>query len=358
MLKPHINTTVIGSFPKPKYLQIPDWFKGSNTVTYNVNDYTNYYENESHKKEEEYNLLKAIKEVIELQDELGIDILTDGEVRREHYINYHLRHFSGIDFKVLRNKSVRNNACKGLVPTITGKIVARKHFLTNDWKISKLFTKKNIKITIPGPMTIFDSFYNVYYDDNMELLEDLSKAINYEILDLVENGCKYIQIDEPLFARKPKDTVEFGIKYIEKCFKNVPSNICKIVHICCGYPDKLDKTNYPKADSDAYLKIAEALDNSNIDVISLEDGHRKNSLELFRKFKKVTIILGVINISSTRIESVVEIKNRITEILRYIPAERLIIAPDCGLGMLPRELCIEKLKNMVEATRQINKKIR
>jgi len=350
-----IKTTVIGSFPKPDYLKIPDWFKSNNTTTkYNVNDYTIYYENESHKKIEEYNLLKAIKEVIELQDEIGIDVLTDGEVRREHYINYHLRHLQGIDFKVLIKKTSRNNAYTNLAPRITGKILPNKHFLTHDWKISQLFTKKNIKITIPGPMTIVDTFNNVYYHDTMELLEDLSKAINYEILDLVHNGCKYIQIDEPLFARKPSETLDFGIKYVEICFRDVPSNVCKIVHICCGYPDKLDKTDYPKADPDAYLRIAEALDNSCIDVISLEDRHRYNNLELFSKFKNVSIILGVIDIANNKIESIEDIKNRINEVLKYIPSERLIIAPDCGLAMLPKNICIQKLKNMVEAVNLLN----
>ena len=350
-----IQTTVIGSFAKPHYLKIPDWFKGGPnrlTTGYDVDNYTNYYKNIP--PNHEYNLIKAIKSVIELQDEIGINILTDGELRREHYINYHLRHLCGIDFKILTKKMSRNNAYTHLSPTIIGKIKPKEHFLTFNWKTSKLFTKKDVKITIPGPMTIIDTFYNKYYSNKIDLLHDLSKAINYEILHLVENGCKHIQIDEPLFARNPEDAIKFGIKFIEKCFENVPTNVCKIVHICCGYPDKLNKTDYPKADPKTYLQIVEALDNSCIDTISLEDAHRHNDLELFSKFKKTSIILGVINISNTRIESIKEIKDRIYEILKFIPPNRLIIGPDCGLAMLPTDICIQKLKNMVEATKQVN----
>ena len=354
-----IKTTVIGSFPKPNYLKIPDWFTGglnSMTSGYDSNNYTDYHENRP--VDHEYHLIKAIKDIIELQDEIGIDILTDGEVRREHYINYHMRHLDGVDFKVLNKKSSRNDAYTYMAPTIIGKIKPNKHFLSVDLKMAKLFTNKDVKITIPGPMTIVDTFYNKYYDSTRDLLEDLSEAINYEILYLVENGCKHIQIDEPLFARYPGDTLNYGIKFIEKCFENVPSDVCKIVHICCGYPDRLNQTDYPKANHDAYLHIAEALDNSCIDVISLEDNHRPNNLELFSKFKKTSIILGVIGIATTRIESVEEIKDRIKKVLEYIPPERLIVAPDCGLAMLPTDICIHKLKNMVEATKQINEKLK
>lgn len=354
-----IKTTVIGSYPKPDYLKIPDWFTGgenSMSYGYDVNHYTNYHENMP--ADHEYKLIKAIKEIIEIQDEIGIDIVTDGEVRREHYINYHMRHLDGVDFEILTEKSSRNNAYTHLAPTIVGKIKPNRHFLSVDWQVAQLFTNKDVKVTIPGPMTIIDTFYNNYYDNEKDLLEDLAQAINYEILDLVEIGCKHIQIDEPLFARYPENTLSYGIKFIEKCFENVPLHICKIVHICCGYPDKLGQTDYPKANFDSYLHIAEAIDHSCIDIISLEDNHRPNDLELFSKFKQTSIILGVIGIANTRIESVEEIKGRIKKVLEHIPPERLIIGPDCGLAMLPTDICIRKLKNMVEATKQINKELK
>jgi 5-methyltetrahydropteroyltriglutamate--homocysteine methyltransferase len=351
-----IKTTVIGSFPKPKYLNIPDWFKCVSdriTIGYDINDYTKYISNKP--KEHDKKLIDAIEEVIDLQDNIGIDILTDGEIGRENYINYHLRHINGIDFNILSQISSRNDAYVHNAPTIIGLIEPKEHFLSNDLIIAQKFTHKPIKITIPGPLTIIDTVYNIYYDNDDELLEDISNALNYEILDLVKNGCKYIQIDEPLLARTPKHKLDISIKYIERCFRDVPPHVCKIVHICCGYPNKLDETDYPKANPNSYYYIAELVDNSSyIDVVSLEDAHFNNDLKLFEKFKKISIILGVINISSSRVEEVDEIKNRINMVLKYIEPQRLIVGPDCGLGMLPLNICIRKLNNMVSAIKSIN----
>jgi 5-methyltetrahydropteroyltriglutamate--homocysteine methyltransferase len=157
-----------------------------------------------------------------------------------------------------------------------------------------------------------------------------------------------------LFARKPEFALKHGIKILENCFSNVPSDVSKIVHICCGYPDKLNGTDYPKADLESYFKISEALDNSSIDVISLEDAHRNNSLELFKNFQKKSIIFGVLNISCTEVETVHQIKSRLEQVLEYIKPQNLYVGPDCGLAMLPFDIATQKLKNMVEATRIIN----
>ena len=203
-------------------------------------------------------------------------------------------------------------------------------------------------------MTIFDTVSNNYYNNKTDLLHDLSKAINYEILHLVENGCKYIQVDEPLFARKPNKAVEYGVKNLEKCFDDISNpNVEKITHICCGYPDKLDAVDYPKAPINSYHQIAELLDNSIIDSISLEDAHRYNDLSLLNKFTQSKIILGLIKIASSEEETVSEIQKRVKDVLEHIDRDRLIAAPDCGLGHLPRELAIKKLKTMVNAVKDI-----
>ena len=349
-----IKTTVVGSFPKPDYLNIPDWFKpGGLGGKFNIKDYSNYYKNLP--SEHEYKLIRSIKEIIEYHDNIGIDIVTDGEVRREHYINYFLRFLDGIDFENLSEISSRGNAYKHLAPTVRSKVKPIGFFLSNDFKVAQMFTKKDVKITIPGPMTIYDTICNKYYKDKYNLLDDLSTAISYEVYNLVLSGCKHIQIDEPLFARKPEETLEYGIKYIEKCFEKVDKNVVKYLHICCGYPDKLNETDYPKADKDSYLKIAESIDNSCIDVVSIEDAHCHNNLEeLLPKFKKIGVMLGLISISNTRIETVEEIEGRINEALKYIDRSRLVVAPDCGLGMLPKNIIDKKLKNMVSAVKNIN----
>ena len=346
-------TTVIGAYPKPDYLKITDWFNakgGTDTATP-----TKFYENEIKKMGADAESIfdKAAKEVIKDQLDCGIDIITDGEIKRENYIHYHCRHLNGVDFNTLTEKVARTGNYKCWLPTITNKISATDPFLVNEWKSNQSLSNKPVKVTIPGPMTITDTISNTHYTSDEEMGYDLAIAINTEIKRLVDAGCKYIQVDEPLFARKPDNALAFGIKNLEKCFEGInQNNVEKITHICCGYPDKIDAVNYPKAPLDSYKKIAKALDSSKIDSVSLEDAHRYNDLSLLKNYKNTKIIFGVIKIASSKIETVEEIENRMKETLKFISKEQLIVAPDCGLGHLSRELAIKKLKIMSLAAKK------
>ena len=201
-------------------------------------------------------------------------------------------------------------------------------------------------------MTIADTIANTYYKSDEKMGEDLADAINIEIKRLVDVGCKYIQVDEPLFARKPENALNFGIKNLERCFKDInDESVEKITHICCGYPDKLDAIDYPKAPLDSYIKVSEDLDNSIIDTVSIEDAHRYNDLNFLKNFKNTKIIFGLIKIASSDIETKEEIISRIKDVLHFIDKEQLIVAPDCGLGHLSRDLAKSKLKIMVDAAK-------
>jgi len=341
-------TTVIGSYPKPNYLKITDWFNAKGgTDTENPTKYYSKEVKQMGEKTEEL-FLQAATEVIKDQIECGIDIVTDGEVRRENYIHYHCRHIAGVDFETLTEKVARTGNYKCWLPTITAKVEAQDSFLVHDWKVSQKLSSKPVKITIPGPMTIADTIANTYYKSDDKMGFDLAEVINVEIKRLQKAGCKYIQVDEPLFARKPQQAIDFGIDNLAKCFEGLENTeVEKITHICCGYPDKLDVINYPKAPLDSYKKIAKALDASLIDSVSIEDAHRYNDLELLRNFTKTKVIFGFIKIASSQIETKEEIENRVLDALNYIDKQQLIAAPDCGLGHLPRQLAIEKLKIMV-----------
>ena len=346
-------TTVIGAYPKPDYLKITDWFNAKGgTDTANP---TKFYENEIKKMGSSAELIfnKAAKEVIRDQLDCGIDIITDGEIRRENYIHYHCRYLNGVDFNTLTEKVARTGNYKCWLPTITNKISAADPFLVDEWKNNQSLSNKPVKVTIPGPMTITDTIANTYYKSDEEMGYDLAIAINKEIKRLVDAGCKYIQVDEPLFARKPNNALAFGIKNLEKCFDGInQSDVEKITHICCGYPDKIDAVDYPKAPLDSYKKIAKALDSSKIDSVSIEDAHRYNDLSLLKNYKNTKIIFGVIKIASSKIETVEEIESRINETLKFISKEQLIAAPDCGLGHLSRDLAIKKLKIMSLAAKK------
>jgi 5-methyltetrahydropteroyltriglutamate--homocysteine methyltransferase len=285
---------------------------------------------------------------------VGIDIPTDGEIRRENYIHYHCRHIDGIDFSNLTPKTSRQGAWVANLPTVTGPLKARRdHFLPRDYRIAQAATDRPIKITVPGPMTITDTIADVYYNDDKRLGAALSASLSEEILALAKAGCTWIQVDEPVFARKPDKALDYGIENLERCFHGLPDHVARAVHMCCGYPDHLDQENFQKADQMAYFQLSDAIENSSIQAISLEDAHRHNDLSLLAHFKTTKVMLGVIAIANSRIETVAEITGRLQAALQHIDADRLIASPDCGLGYLDRKLALAKLTNMVSAAKSV-----
>ena len=287
------------------------------------------------------------------QADIGIDIPTDGEVRREHYVYYHLRHIEGFDFDNLTVAAMRDGSWEAEVPTVVAPLQAGPPFLTQDWRVAQSSTDRPVKITVPGPLTIIDSTANAFYENEKDLAFALADALAVETGRLGDAGCTWIQVDEPLFARSPDKALAYGIEALERCFANAPAGVSKAVHNCCGYPSGLDLADYSKADPRAYFDLATAIDQSSVDAVSLEDAHRHNDLALLEQFTQTTIILGVVNIAQTRVETADEIRARLVAALNHIDHDRLIAGPDCGLIMLDRETAAAKLRNLVAAARQI-----
>ena len=351
-----LTTTCLGAFPKPDWLPVRDWFQIEEGHTTAGSDVTKLYTETAEAADDEFEALldKATVAAVNDQVECGIDIVTDGEQRRENYIHYHCRHLEGFDFQNLTRKVLRSGAYETELPTIRGKVVPRgEHFLDHDWRIAQAATDHPVKLTVPGPITIMDTTANDCYTDDRALAFDLADALNYEIRALAAAGCKYIQVDEPLFARKPNEALAYGIDALERCFDGVPPDVTRVVHMCCGYPNHLDDTQYLKADPNCYFQIADAMDASSIHQLSLEDAHRHNDLSLFDRFKRITIVFGAIAIAKSRVEPVEEIAARLSEVLQHVDRDRLVVAPDCGLGFLGRDLAMMKLKNMVAAANQV-----
>jgi 5-methyltetrahydropteroyltriglutamate--homocysteine methyltransferase len=248
---------------------------------------------------------------------------------------------------------MRNGAWTAAVPTFTGPIRAARHFLVRDWQIAQLATDRPVKITVPGPLTISDSTADLHYGDTRAWCRDLADALNEEIRTLADAGCRHIQVDEPLFARLPDQALDYGVENLERCFHGVPKSVTRTMHMCCGYPDKLDETDYVKADPEVYQRLAGALDASIVDAVSLEDAHRHNDLSLLDKFQSTTVIFGAVEIASSRVETVDEIRARLDAALQHIDADRLIAAPDCGLIMLGHDFAVAKLRNLADAAHDI-----
>ena len=357
MTRQPIPTTTIGSFPKPKYLPVRDWFdasreEGGMSSSAVTKDYTET--SQTLNETDEALFKRAAKEIIDIQLKAGVTIPTDGEVRRENYIHYHCRHLCGFDFNQLEHRVLRDGAYQTDLPAIRG-LVKQKGtaYAVKDYLAAQKLCPVPLKFTLPGPLTIMDTTADCFYQDRKKLNHDLSETVNKEILTLVEAGCKFIQVDEPLFARQVDDAVDFGFEGLEHCFHRVPKGVNRIVHMCCGYPDHLDDEDYKKADPDSYSKLATYVDEAGFDQLSIEDAHCCNDLSLLNNFSKKTIIFGAVAVARSRVESVEEIATRLKAALNHIDRDRFVVAPDCGLGLLPPDIAAEKLTIMVRATKLI-----
>jgi 5-methyltetrahydropteroyltriglutamate--homocysteine methyltransferase len=347
-------TTTIGAYPKPDTVPIRDWFQRDGGTDH-AHPTEGYAETRAqHAGTIDEVLDQATIEVVREQVDLGIDIPTDGEIRRENYIHYHCRHLHGVDFQALAEKQMRGHYT-ALLPTITGEVRAGPAFLVRDWKVAQSATRKPVKMTVPGPMTIGDSLADEFYhDDPRARGKALADALNVEIHRLADANCPVIQVDEPVFARKLDQALAFGLEHLDRCFHKVPSHIERVVHICCGYPDRLDPDDdYPKAPRESYQDLATVLQDVLVDTVSIEDAHRPNDLALLERFTRTKVILGVIAIAKSEIEGVEAVRERLRRALEHIDADRLIAAPDCGLGLLGRSLARDKLRVLSEAARSL-----
>ncbi|MCH9672019.1 MAG: cobalamin-independent methionine synthase II family protein [Gammaproteobacteria bacterium] len=348
-----LRTTTIGAFPKPEYVRLPDWFTiedGPDSA-----DPTEGWAAAMRAMGHEARSLieRGIRESVRLQIEAGIDIPTDGEIPRENYIHYHCRHLTGFDFDHLESKVLRGGTYTARLPVVRGAVRAREPFLVEDWRVAQQGVSNPVKITLPGPMTISDTVVDAFYGELQQFGAELADALNVEIKALAAAGCMHIQIDEPLFARKPDAALEYGMENVERAFHGVPDTVVRTMHMCCGYPDRLDNLDYPKAQQQAYFDLAACVDASSIQSVSLEDAHRYNDLSLLEKFEHTDVIFGAVAVALSRVETVEEIADRLTSALAHIDARRLWAAPDCGLGLLGRELAVTKLRNLCDAARQV-----
>ena len=199
-----LETTTIGSFPKPKFVPVRDWFDisretGGMNSSQTTTDYTADIKNVDERHEPLF--IRAAKEVIEIQLRSGVSIPTDGEVRRENYIHYHCRHLDGFDFDNLENRVLRDGAYETDLPAIRSTIAhSGRSYGAHDYRASQSVSPRPVKFTLPGPLTIMDTTADCFYNDRPRLNAVLAETVNREILALVDAGCQYIQVDELLFG--------------------------------------------------------------------------------------------------------------------------------------------------------------
>lgn len=338
-----LTTTVIGGWPKPSWLS----GRRHDLSGWALDRDWRFQAEELGRKQDE-----ATEWALREQEATRVDIVSDGEVRRDNYVFYYCRHLDGFDFEHRTRIVGRSGAWEWVGPTITGPIAPGRAFLADDYRFVSDRTHQRVKMTIPGPMTIIDSTKDAYYGDEVALAMDLATAIKGEVEALADAGCSIIQFDEPVFARYPDKVFDFGLRALEACFDGI-TNITTVVHICCGFPIE----GYAKSSTEGYALLAPMLTRSKVDQISLEGAHRSLDLGLLKEFGDRDIIFGLVDVGESRVETVEEVEHRIREVLDYVEPERLFPAPDCGMIFLEPEIAKAKLTNLVEAARRVRESL-
>jgi 5-methyltetrahydropteroyltriglutamate--homocysteine methyltransferase len=275
---------------------------------------------------------------INAQERAGLDIITDGEMRRESYSNRFATALDGVDLDnpgVALDRSGHPNP----VPRVTGRIRRRQAVEVRDVQFLRGNTDRKIKITVPGPFTMSQQAQNDFYESEEEMALDYAAAVNQEIKDLFAAGADVIQVDEPYMQARPQKARDFGLKALNRTLDGVTGETA--VHICFGYAAIIHER------PEGYSFLPEFV-NSPVKAISIETAQSKLDCAVLTSLPDKIIILGVLDLSDPGVESAETVAARIRRALPYVDAERLVIAPDCGLKYLPRETAFGKMKAMVE----------
>ncbi len=276
---------------------------------------------------------------IEAQERAGIDVITDGEIRRESYSNKFANALDGIDRQRL-GEIVGRTGNKVPVPLVTGPIKRREAVEVRDVSFLRAHTSRRIKITLPGPFTMSQQAANEYYKDDESLALAYAEAVNEEIHDLFAAGADIVQLDEPWLQARADAARRYGLKAIDRALRGVRGTTA--LHLCFGYAALVkDKP------ASGYSFLAE-LENSAVDQVSIEAAQPKLDLAVLAALSTKTVMVGVLDLADHNIETPVTVAARIRAALDFVPPERLIATPDCGMKYLPRDVAFGKLKALAD----------
>lgn len=301
---------------------------------------------------------KAVLEAIKDQKDAGIDICTDGEERRGHYVLHVVNRLEGVDARNLKPISMRAGTTTQSAPRVVGKLAYKGPLLLEEFLFTKQHVKGIAKIGLPGPTTVADCVADEYYaGDRKRLAFDYADAIRHEVAALIEAGCRVVQFDDPVLLRYPDAAQAWGLEALERCFAGLERRATYVVHICRGYPNKpLERKGIRyKANADYYRDILSWLSASRLDVVSIEGAASNLDVSILGAIGSKTVMLGVLDVGEKKVESVEMLTARANQALRVVPRDQLILAPDCGMLELTRASARAKLVNLSLAARAINK---
>jgi 5-methyltetrahydropteroyltriglutamate--homocysteine methyltransferase len=324
-----LETTIAGSLPKPSWLATPQmlwapWRLAGEALVEAKRDAT---------------IL-----MVKLQEDAGIDIVTDGEQARQHFVHGFLEHIEGVDFTRRVTMGIRNNRYEAQVPTVTGPLRRQGSIHGFEAAIARKHTQRQLKFTLPGPMTIVDTLADAHYGDRAALAMAFADLLNEEARELAAIGVDVIQFDEPAFNVYMEAVTQWGIAALERAAAGLA---CKTaVHICYGYGIKanIDWKAGLGAEWRQYEAIFPALAASCIDQVSVECAGSKVPVELLGLLAGKDVLLGAVDVAREEIESPQQVAATIERALRFVPIERLFPCSNCGMAPMGRAPAIGKLR--------------
>src|SRR3954451_21636565 len=321
-------TTIAGSLPKPSWLAEPNklwpqWKLSGEELAAAKADAT----------------LLALKE----QEDAGIDIVTDGEMSRQHFVHGFLEFVDGIDFAHKIEMGIRADRYKAMVPQVVGELKLKGRAHATEAKLARAHTKKKLKITMPGPMTIIDTIADQHYGDRIKMAMAFASLLNQEARALQADGVDVIQFDEPAFNVYMEDAAGWGIDALHRAIEGVTATTA--VHICYGYGIKANTDWKATLGSEwrQYEKVFPALAKSAIRQVSLECRNSKVPMELMKLLDGKQVQVGVIDVASAEVETPEQVADVIGEAMKYVAKDKIIPCTNCGMAPMRREIASAKL---------------
>ena len=284
---------------------------------------------------------------IKAQEDAGLDIITDGEMRRESYSNRFATALAGVDLDTPGTVIARSGQ-PSLVPRIVGKIHRRHPVEVEDVKFLRAHTTRTIKMTVPGPFTMSQLATNDFYATDAEAAMDYAVAVNAEILDLFAAGADIVQIDEPYLQARPDQAREYGLAALNRALAGVAGTTC--VHLCFGYAAMVQ-------DRPSGYSFLPELSACSCRQVSIETAQSNLDCAALTALPGKQILLGVIDLSDMAVETPARVADRIRRALPYVRAEDIIVATDCGMKYLPRDVADGKMRAMVEGAALMRREV-
>jgi 5-methyltetrahydropteroyltriglutamate--homocysteine methyltransferase len=331
-------TTLVGSYPQPEWLIDRARLAGRFPPRVRARELWRVAEPWLAQAQDDATLL-----AIRAQEAAGLDIVTDGEIRRESYSNRFATALAGVDIDN-PGTALDRSGHPNPVPRIVGP-VRRKHPVeVDDVRFLRAHTTRPIKMTVPGPFTMSQQAQNDYYPSEEAAALDYAVAVNEEIRDLFAAGADIVQVDEPYMQARPDKARQFGLAALDRALQGVTGTTA--VHICFGYAAIIHQR------PSGYSFLPE-LAGCPVDQVSIETAQAKLDCSVLAGLTGKTIMVGCLDLSDMRVETPETIVERVQRALRHVPPERVVLAPDCGMKYLPRDVAFAKLTAMTEAARRL-----